>query len=137
VDGVPPVESRPETPTPALPSPPDLAKPATLVDQAPANPTNAFGAPEGQSRVVLWANADSWVQVRDKSGNLLFTRVLKPGEHYNVPDAAGLSLVAGNAGGIEVTVDGIGVPHIGELGHVARNVNLDPDHLLATRPHAN
>jgi cytoskeleton protein RodZ len=50
---------------------------------------------------------------------------------------AGLTLIAGNAGALDVTVDGLGVPRIGDLGRVARNVSLDPDHLLAARPHAN
>jgi cytoskeleton protein RodZ len=114
-----------------------MAKPATLPDQGAAAPATSYGAAEGQSRVVLRATGDSWVQVRDKSGELLFTRVLKPGEHYNVPNTAGLTLIAGNAGGLDVTVDGMPVPKIGESGHVARNVSLDPEHLLGTRTHAN
>jgi cytoskeleton protein RodZ len=63
--------------------------------------------------------------------------VLKPGEHYNVPNQQGLSLIAGNAGGIDITVDGMETPHIGDLGRVARNVSLDPDHLLGAVTHAN
>jgi cytoskeleton protein RodZ len=138
VDGVPPVEDRLAGTAPPGPSPaPDLAQPAMGASDQPAAPATAYGAPEGQSRVVLRATADSWVQVRDKAGNLLFTRVLKPGEHYNVPNTAGLTLIAGNAGALDVAVDGVGVQRIGELGHVARNVSLDPDHLLAGRPHAN
>jgi cytoskeleton protein RodZ len=139
VDGVPPVENRDVPAAPTTPQAgPDLAQPAAVaVNPAAPAPTTSFGAPEGQSRVVLRASADSWVQVRDKASNLLFTRVLKPGEHYNVPNVPGLTLVAGNAGGLDVTVDGVNAPRIGELGHVARNVSLDPDHLLTPQPHAN
>ena len=43
----------------------------------------------------------------------------------------------GNAGGIDITVDGMEAPHIGDLGRVARNVSLDPDHLLGAVTHAN
>ena len=138
VDGVPPVDTKPAAgPAVAtLPQTPDIAQPAAAADQ-PKQPDNTYGAPEGQSRVVLHAVADSWVQVRDKGSNLLFTRVLKSGEHYNVPNQPGLTLVAGNAGGIDVTVDGQEAPRLGDLGRVARNVSLDPDHLLGAVTHAN
>jgi cytoskeleton protein RodZ len=140
VDGVPPVENRSSTAAaaPSLPASPDLAQPPIASDTGskPAGDA-AYGAPDGQARVVLRATADSWVQVRDKGSNLLFTRVLKPGEHYNVPNQAGLTLIAGNAGGIDITVDGVNAPSIGEAGRVARNVSLDPDHLLAAQSHAN
>jgi cytoskeleton protein RodZ len=138
VDGVPPVESKPTAgpAVAALPAAPDLTQPAVATDQ-PKQPDNTYGAPEGQARVVLHATADSWVQVRDKGSNLLFTRVLKPGEHYNVPNQPGLTLIAGNAGGIDITVDGMEAPRLGELGRVARNVSLDPDHLLGAVTHAN
>lgn len=139
VDGVPPVESQPALAATAVPVPasPDLAQPAINGEAAKAPGDTSYGAPEGQARVVLHAIADSWVQVRDKTSNLLFTRVLKPGEHYNVPNQPGLTMIAGNAGGLDITVDGMNAPRIGEAGRVARNVSLDPDHLLATQPHAN
>lgn len=138
VDGVPPVDGKP-APGPsvaALPPSPDLTQPAVTAEQ-PKQPDNSYGAPEGQARVVLHATADSWVQVRDKGSNLLFTRVLKPGEHYNVPNQPGLTLVAGNAGGLDITVDGMEAPRLGDAGRVARNVSLDPDHLLGGATHAN
>jgi len=138
-DGVPPVESRPGSATVAAipPAATDLAQPAVSGDGAkPAN-TGSYGAADGDARVVLKANADSWIQVRDKGGNLLFTRVLKAGEHYNAPNQPGLTLVAGNAGGLDIAVDGVDVPHIGEIGHVARNVSLDPDRLQGAAPKVN
>jgi cytoskeleton protein RodZ len=139
-DGVPPVENQPgatAAPAPSLPASPDLAQPPVSGDTAKAPGDTGYGAPDGQTRVVLRATADSWVQIRDKASNLLFTRVLKPGEHYNVPNQAGLTLVAGNAGGIDITVDGMSAPSIGVAGRVARNVSLDPDHLLGAQTHAN
>jgi cytoskeleton protein RodZ len=139
VDGVPPVEGRPgAAPTvAAVPQSPDLTQPAISADAVKAPGDTSYGAPDGQARVVLHATAESWVQVRDKGSNLLFTRVLKPGEHYNVPNQPGLTLIAGNAGGIDITVDGMAAPRIGDAGRVARNVSLDPDHLLGAVTHAN
>ena len=59
------------------------------------------------------ATADSWIQVRDADHSMLFTGVLKPGESYRVPDRPGLSLRTGNAGGLDVTVDGKPAPALG------------------------
>jgi cytoskeleton protein RodZ len=120
-----------------VPASPDLAQPAVNPDAAKAQGDGAYGAPDGEARIVLTANADSWVQVRDRGSNLLFTRVLKPGEHYNVPNQPGLSMTVGNAGGLDVTVDGAPAAKLGDVGKVARNVSLDPDHLLAAPTHAN
>jgi cytoskeleton protein RodZ len=141
-DGVPPVENRAAAAVASAPqTAPDLAQPPSAQPSngdSGKNPAQtAYGAPDGDARVVLRAVSDSWVQVRDKSSNLLFTRVLKPGERYNVPNQAGLTLVAGNAGGLDVAVDGTNVPPIGEPGRVARNVSLDPDRLLSGHPRAN
>jgi cytoskeleton protein RodZ len=139
-DGVPPVETAPGlSPNMAatLPAAPDLAQPPVNGDGAKSAVTTSYGAPEAEAHVVLHANADSWIQVRDSHSNLLFTRVLKSGEHYNAPNQAGLTLIAGNAGGIDITVDGAPVPKIGEAGRVVRNLSLDPDHLIGAAPHAN
>jgi cytoskeleton protein RodZ len=137
VDGVPPVDRLPAATPAAPPASPDLTQPAVSADGAkPAN-DGSYGAPDGEARVVLHATSDSWIQVRDKASNLLFTRVLKPGEHYNVPNQPGLTMIAGNAGGLDITVDGVNVAKIGDAGRVARNVSLDPDRLLGTPTHVN
>lgn len=62
---------------------------------------------------------------------------MKQGESYNVPNQPGLTLVVGNAGGLDLTVDGAPVPKLGDTGRVVRNVSLDPDHLLGASGHAN
>ena len=138
VDGVPPVDRLPAATPAAPPASPDLTQPAVSADGStkPAN-DGSYGAPDGEARVVLHATSDSWIQVRDKTSNLLFTRVLKPGEHYNVPNQQGLTMIAGNAGGLDITVDGMNVAKIGDAGRVARNVSLDPERLLGTPPHVN
>ena len=80
----------------------------------------------GDSRVVIRASEDSWVEVRKGNGELLLTRVLREGEKYHVPNRSGLTLVTGNAGALKFFVDGEIVGDIGPLGTVRRNVLLDP-----------
>jgi cytoskeleton protein RodZ len=94
---------------------------------------NAQGSASGggSRQVVIRATADSWVQIRDGTRAVLFTRIMKPGDTYQVPEGPGFSMQTGNAGGLEITVDGNPAPPIGRMGAVRRNVPLDPQALIA------
>ncbi len=93
-----------------------------------ATPVNA--GVDQASRITLRANATSWVQIRGPDRSVLFTGFLKQGDAYNVPDRPGLSMRTGNAGGLDVLVDGKNVPALGPIGAV-RNIALDPQSLMA------
>lgn len=88
-----------------------------------------YGAESADVRVVLLATADSWIQVRSANDELLFTRVLRPGDTYRVPNQEGLSLLTGNAGGLDVVVEGRRLPPLGPNGAVRRDIALDPEAL--------
>jgi cytoskeleton protein RodZ len=92
-----------------------------------------FGAGNEDARIVLVAEAESWVQVRATSGELLLTRVLRPGDRYLVPDRPGLVMMTGNLGALQVIVDGEVAPGLGPLGVIGRDIPLDADRLLAGR----
>jgi cytoskeleton protein RodZ len=96
--------------------PPDVTRPTGL---------------SGSARIVIRATADCWVQVRDAEQSLVFSRVLKAGESYSVPQRGGLSMRTGNAGVLQIAVDGRNVPPIGNVGALRRNVALDPEALIA------
>ncbi|NKB45263.1 MAG: DUF4115 domain-containing protein [Alphaproteobacteria bacterium] len=78
--------------------------------------------------IELRAKSDSWIQVRD-GNELLLTRLLREGEVYQVPDRQGLTLMTGNAGGLEVFVDGEVMPPLGDVGVVRRGVPLSAERL--------
>lgn len=112
--------------------------PGSAEDSAPPQPPSdappqprVFGETSGQSRVVLRATADSWIQIRDGGGNIVFSRILRAGDSYNVPNRGDLVLITGNAGALEVQVDGKALPPLGRVGAVRRDIALDPDRLLA------
>ena len=128
------IGNRTATPAPdgALPRAPEIAAATQVAIASPAvDPNRVFGATTGPARVVLRATADSWVQVRDGTGELIFTRVLRPGEVYRVPDRPGLRMVTGNAGGLSISVDERNLAPIGTPGQVMRDVPLDASRLLA------
>jgi cytoskeleton protein RodZ len=107
---------------PAIPEPPAAA---------PALDTpRVYGITNGPVRIVIKATADSWIQVRDSSQTVVAMRILKPGESYRVPDRPGLTLATGNAGALDVTVDGRPVAPLGPVGK-RRSAALDPERLMA------
>jgi len=116
----------------ALPAPPPAAAPVPvgLPSATLSEGPRAYGFVDGPARIVIRATADSWIQIRSTDQSLLFTRVLKPGESYRVPDRPGVSMRTGNAGGLEISVDGKPAPSIGPTGAV-RNVPLDPQALIS------
>jgi cytoskeleton protein RodZ len=114
------------------PAPAALPEETTSSAAQASAPVIAPTAPpsEGGSRVLLRASADSWVQIRDPATRVtLLSRVLKAGESFAVPDTPGLLMTVGNAGGLEVVVDGEVLPPLGREGAVRRNVPLDVDAL--------
>ena len=105
--------------------------PAAAGSAMAAVPATADPAPTPPGEVVIRATADSWIQIRDARQSVLLTRVLKAGESCRAPARPGLSMRTGNAGGLEITVDGVPAPPIGQRGMVRRNVALDGHALLA------
>jgi cytoskeleton protein RodZ len=123
-------------PVPGLPSsaPGVPSASAPLPASPPAGPRaeglHVYGALDGTARIVIRATSDSWIQIRSTDQALVFTRVLKAGESYLVPDRPGISMRTGNAGGLEITVDGKATAPIGPNGAI-RTLPLEPQALLA------
>ncbi len=150
VDAVAPVPARIEQaarldppPRPAATPPSPTAPPApspTTAQAAPAPPQPPAAAPPApvaapEGRVVLRAKADSWVQLRDRaSGTVVFNRVLRPGETFTVPPRDGLLFTTGNAGGLDILVDGQPVPALGGAQAVRRDLLLEPERLKSGQP---
>lgn len=129
-----------------VPAPPEPASADPVVDgdaetemQAPPDPPEAlasrdprvYGADNPDARIVINAEEDAWIEVTDADGDLLFSRVLRSGDTYHVPDRPGAVFVTGNAGGLKIFVDGEPAPALGPAGVVRRNVRLDAEQLMA------
>jgi len=120
------------TPAPAPAAPPPVqqaeAPPAPVI-----SPSSAAAAvpppPQDQPRIVLRASADAWLQVRDRSGQVLLSRTLHAGETWDVPARSNLLLTTGNAGGTDLLVDGVATGPLGGNGAVRRDLPLDPDQI--------
>ena len=80
---------------------------------------------------MVRATADSWVEVRSGDQDPMLSKVLHAGDVYEVPSLPGLKLATGNAGGIEIVVNGRAMPLLGPMGAVRRDVALNAESLLA------
>ena len=90
-----------------------------------------FGERQADTRIRLLAKRETWVQVTDERDQLLLTRILRPGDIYFVPNRPGLEMMTGNAGGLELSVDGRVLPALGPLGTVRRGIELDAEKLVS------
>ncbi|NKB49677.1 MAG: DUF4115 domain-containing protein [Alphaproteobacteria bacterium] len=124
----PPVATTTATQIAALPSIPEESSTAIVSGEG-----RTYGVINQEARVIIGAEADSWVQVLDEQQNVLLTRMLRAGDRYLVPDRRDLVMLTGNAGGLVISVDGDPVPKIGSDGAILHNVRLDVDLLKAGR----
>lgn len=82
------------------------------------------------ANVALQATQESWIKIEDAQGETMFSRVLVPGEVYYVP-SGNVKGTFGNAGGIDIWVNGslapqLGAPHSRKVGVVMTPETLMP-----------
>jgi cytoskeleton protein RodZ len=107
--------------------------PVESVTEEAVHVPQVFGPGGADARIVITAADDAWIEISDAEGNLLLSRTMRAGDSYRVPNRDGLVFVTGNAGGLQILVDGTLVPAIGGTGIVRKNVKLDPELLKAGR----
>jgi cytoskeleton protein RodZ len=125
-----------ETPLPTIEVEPDadlVATPATEQTSETAAtippPPPAPAAPKKE--IIINVKDRSWVEVRDKRGKTILSRILRPGEVFIVPEENyGLRLDTGNAGGLELVVNGQKIPALGRQGDILRGFILDGESIL-------
>src|SRR6185312_474253 len=135
-----------ETPRAAAPRPPPSAtallaappKPEPVLPTVPASSAvpsegRVFGAQNENARVVIRAHGESWIQIRDAANQAIVSRVLRAGDSYRVPSQSGLTMMTGNAGMLDIFVDGNQTPSLGAVGLVKRNISLDPERLRGSQ----
>lgn len=106
------------------PAPETAAVPAAVPGTVPPAATPATPAPG--AGMVISATQDAWIEVHDPAGNILFSKVLHPGESWPVPQESGLTLTTGNAGGTVITNNGVAGAPLGAPSAVLHNYQLTP-----------
>ncbi|ANH70549.1 hypothetical protein ABE85_13930 [Mitsuaria sp. 7] len=113
-----PTIAAPTTTTPTITTPTTTAPaPAVAAQTPPVSPTGAASATTGQpvqagapapgtSPLKVRAHAEAWVEVVDAKGQVLLSRLLRPGDLVDVNGVAPLKLRVGNVSGTELVFRG-------------------------------
>lgn len=86
-----------------------------------------------KANVILQASQESWVKVEDGRGNTVFSRVLVPGDIYYAPVGNKYKATFGNAGGIDIWVNGKLIPDAGADHTRKSGIMLNPESLTAEK----
>jgi cytoskeleton protein RodZ len=104
---------------------------AKIADEDIESPLpRTFGVDNTTARIVLRARAETWIEVKPENGTPYLSRVLMPGDVYMAPNLPNLKMTTGNAGGLEIRVDGNEIASLGGNGKILRNISLVADSLL-------
>ena len=91
--------------------------------------TTAKKEKDKKSSVQIVAREEVWVEI-EQDDTLILSRTLKKSEKYDVPESKEeLFLKTGNAGGLDIFVDGKKVEPLGGVGKVVSGVSLSPEKL--------
>lgn len=119
-------------PDPAFQRALELTELAATGSSAP--PAQGLGLQTGLSLVF---DQEAWVRVRDRSGAVVHQALMQAGQEWRAPDGVdGLTLRAGNAGGVFIRLDGVRYGPLGQPGAVVSSVALDSAAIRATLPKA-
>lgn len=97
----------PGTPLAATPTPAPTAVPET-------GPAPSAAGPDGLQRLAFGFDQDAWVEVRDASGAIIFSRIGKAGSSQEVQGRGPFAVVVGNAQNVRLSQNGKAVdlaPH--------------------------
>lgn len=116
----------------SVPEQTQTSSPTAETASEPSAAQTSTSSSDASSGIVIRANDNSWVQVTDpSSGEILFTGLMAPGASFNVPARSGLLLDTGNAGAIDVIVNGTTAPKLGGVGDVRKGIALNGARLIA------
>ena len=116
-----PAESAASKPQPqATPVETQAASVKTAETPAPAPTVPALGS--GSLQVVLNASETSWVSV-SVDGKVVFSGILQPNDRREINAEEKVKVIAGNAGGLDISLNGKSIDAIGPKGQV-RTVEL-------------
>lgn len=113
-------------------APTALDTPVATVDVPPPGTTVSETAPTANGQVTLTATDAVWMRVYDATGKTLVQKEMKPGERYDVPgDANGAMINVGRPDKLDITVNGSGVPPLGDGRIALKDVPITAAALLA------
>jgi len=109
------VASESATPQPSLTA---EAQPTQTSAATPAPVRDTYSSGTGVSVSVTAVRANSWLFVSDSNGTTLYSGQVRNGQKLNFSATTRLSLKVGNAGAVDISVNGKAAQQIGDEGEV-------------------
>ncbi len=110
-----------------------VSLPAERVESL-VNSASVLQTPIPSQSVLLKATKEVWIEVKDKEGKIIFTRLFRPGESYEFKDPQHLVLKTGNAGGVSLISGEKSIASLGKTGEVKNGIFLDPEKWVEQSP---
>jgi len=104
---------------------PPLGQIAAAEDAVTTSEGRLFGSANQGSRLTLKAKAPVWVRIEDSQGNVVMTQMLMAGDRYQVPNKAGLVVIARDGGLLSYEIDGKDRGLLGTPGEILVGRPLD------------
>ena len=92
-----------------------------------------YGSENADARIIFRATAQAYVLIKQLGNEgkvTVFDRTLNAGESYRAPNKPGVLLITGNAGGLDVEIDGKKLGTLGKSGEMLRNVPVDASYFV-------
>ena len=83
-----------------------------------------------RAKVIIQAIEDGYVGIENPKGVTIFGRTMLAGDVFYVPNTSGLKAKFGNAGAVDIWVDGELAPKVGANKTSKKDVSLNPDSLM-------
>lgn len=80
--------------------------------------------------IKIIAINDSWIEIQNKNGKIIISKILKKNENIKIDYDKELKLLAGNAGGINIEINNTVIKNLGKDGEVKRDISLNYIDLL-------
>ncbi len=78
-------------------------------------------------KVTLDVTEKAWIEVKDKEGNIILSRLFEPGESIEFKDSKNLILTTGNLQGTRLSSGERIFPVSSQSGKIGRDIPLDPE----------
>ena len=80
--------------------------------------------------VAIKAITSSWIQIERLDGSIYTSKILKKDEQIELLNKKNLFLVTNNAGGLVISINGLELEKLGNIGDTQRNISLNPKDLI-------
>ena len=94
------------------------AQPTPTATSTPTTVRDTYSSGTGVSVQVSASRGNSWLFVSDANGTTLYSGQIRSGQNLNFSSSTRVSLKVGNAGAVDVSVNGKGAQQIGDDGEV-------------------